>query len=171
MPSLFLKILLFLSSYFPLTLIFAVQLYWKDKLGLAIISLGVGALGVLGIVVYLMAVKRVNSMSINVVGRTRRDAEAMSYIITYLLPFVALPSSDPGDSISLGIFILTICILYINSGMIHINPTLNLVGWHLYDVTLDDGSTCTLLTHNRIRRGREIAVVDIDEGVYMEVKE
>jgi hypothetical protein len=170
MPSLFVKILLFLSSYFPLTLIFAVQLYWKNKPGLALLSLGIGALGVIGIAIYLCAVKKLNPVSISIVSRTRRDAEAMSYIVTYLLPFIVLPSSNPGDSIGLGIFLIMLCVLYVNSGMIHINPTLNLAGWHIYDVTLDSGESCTLLTRCRVRKGRQIAVVDINDGIYLEVK-
>ena len=47
---------------------------------------------------------------------------------------------------------MTLAILYVHSNMIHINPMLNLFGYHLYEITLVEGETYALLTGRRISR-------------------
>jgi hypothetical protein len=170
MPSLFVRFLLFLSSYFPLTMIFAAQLFWKDYRGLAWLSVGFGVAGILGVILLLWPSTKLQPHSIRVKSWARRDSEAMSYIVTYLLPFVALPTIDGGGGIGLGIFLFMLCVLYVNSGMIHINPTLNLAGWHIYEVVLENDDSYTLITRCRVRKGREIKVIDLDDNIYLEVK-
>ena len=168
MTSLLVRFLLFLSSYFPLAMIFAAQFLWKGYTGLGWVSIGIGLAGVLGVVLLLWPAKRLQPHSVTVKASSRRDSEAMSYIVSYLLPFIVLPSCDTGSVIGLGIFLIMLCVLYVNSGMIHINPTLNLVGWHIYDVTLDNDDNCTLVTRHRVHRGRAITVVDLDDNIYLE---
>lgn len=170
MPNLPIKILLFLSSYFPLTLIFAVQYYLKSQHTWAYVSVGIGALGLIGIIVYLLTVRRLNPTILKVDSVERRDFEAMSYIVTYLLPFIAIPVSDPGSTIGLIIFLIVLCVLYINSGMIHINPTLNLVGLHVYEIKLHEGDTVSVLARGKLKRGSTISVVKMGDGIYKEVK-
>lgn len=170
MPSLLIRVLLFLSSYFPLSLIFAVQLYLKDRPLWAIAALSTGTLGLGGLWIYLVAVRKLNPISVKVEAVLRRDGEAMSYIVTYLLPFLALPSGDVGQSIGLAIFLFVLGVLYINSDMIHINPVLNLVGWHIYEADLANGQTCTLVARRRIRRGNDIKVVEIGQDLYLEAR-
>jgi hypothetical protein len=170
MTSLFVRFLLFLSSYFPLAMIFAAQFFWSGYTALAWISIGIGLAGVLGVILLLSSARRLQPHSVVVKSSTRIDSEAMSYIVSYLLPFIILPSCDTGSGIGLGIFLVMLCVLYVNSGMIHINPTLNLVGWHVYDVTLDNDDSCTLVTRGRVQRGMGIKVVDLDDNIYLEVK-
>ncbi|MFZ2541386.1 MAG: hypothetical protein WAW75_06380, partial [Gallionella sp.] len=136
----------------------------------ALASLVIGLIGLAGIFIYIMFVNRLNTMPIKISAVCRRDSEAMSYIATYLLPFIVLPSSDLGDSLSLGIFLFVLCILYVNTGMIHINPTLSLVGWHIYEITRSDGELCALLSRGRIKSNSEIKVIEIGSNLYMGVK-
>lgn len=170
MPSLFVRFLLFLSSYFPLTMIFAAQLFWKDYDGLAWLSVIIGFAGILGIFLLFWPAKKLSAHSVRITSWSRRDSEAMSYIVSYLLPFIALPTIDAGGGIGLSIFLLMLCVLYMNSGMIHVNPTLNLAGWHIYEVILENDDGYTLITRCRVRKGREIKVIDLDNNIYLEVK-
>ncbi|OEU63705.1 MAG: hypothetical protein BBJ57_05990 [Desulfobacterales bacterium PC51MH44] len=169
MPSLLIKLLLFISSYFPLALIFAIQFFLKSDYVCALTSIIIGGLGLIGMIIYLLAKNRINQITVTVVTIGRRDNDAMSYIVSYILPFIVLPTGDFGDKISLGIFLFVLCILYINSGMIHINPTLNLFGWHIYEITRTDGEVCSLLTRRKIKNNSEIEVVEMDDTIYIGV--
>jgi hypothetical protein len=90
-------------------------------------------------------------MSIEVVQVRRRDGEAMSYIVTYLLPFLAVPFGNFEQAVSMGIFFLVLAVLYVNSDMIHINPMLNLLGFHIYEIELKNGEIHSIITRRRVR--------------------
>jgi len=170
MPSLLIRLLLFLSSYFPLAVIFSVQLYLQQHMMWASACLLAGVVGLIGLTVFMKASTRINPLTIKVASVSRRDGEAMSYIVTYLLPFIALPSGNLASGISLGVFLIVLAILYINSDMMHINPMLNLTGWHIYEITLQKGDIYTLIAKKRIRKGTELKVTQMGDWIYLEAE-
>lgn len=167
MANLVTRILLFLSSYFPLSVIFFV-LYFHRNFLTGLIILLVSALGVVSLFLYLLLAKKLTPITVKLVTVQRRDGEAMSYIVTYLIPFLSIPSSDWQQSLSLIIFFIVLGVLYVNSNMIHINPMLNLFGYHLYEISVDDGSVRSIVTRRRLRRNADIRVVEIGEDIYLE---
>jgi hypothetical protein len=98
-----------------------------------------------------------------------RDGDAMSYIVTYLLPFLAVNFKQVGDVVSLGIFIFVIGLLYVNTNMIYTNPALNLAGYHIFEVQDAEGKTTALVCKRTyIRTGSELDVVSLGDYVLME---
>lgn len=169
MPSIFIRFLLCLSSYFPLAVIFAIQFFFKGNWWGGIGALVIGFVGLIGIGVYFLFVRRLESMKVEMESVVRRDGEAMSYIVSYLLPFIALPSGDAASCVSLGVFLAVLVVLYMNSDMMHINPMLNLMGWHIYEITLTDGETQTLISRRRARKGRKANVIQMGNDILLEV--
>ena len=83
--------MLFLSSYFPLALIFFLLFIGKQPIW-AIVALAVGLAGLIIMVLYFLRfAPRLGSFQTKVTGMQRRDADVMSYIASYLIPFVAFP--------------------------------------------------------------------------------
>jgi len=169
MPSILTRILLFLSSYFPLSVIFFFLLLSKHR-QLAIAILALGGLGLLGISVYFRLARRFNPTSITVASVQRRDAEAMSYIVSYVIPFLAIPFESLEEALSLGVFFLVIGILYVNSNMIHINPMLNLSGYHLYEITVESGATYSLISYREVVRGETLSAIRAASGIFLELR-
>lgn len=167
MPSLVTKIILFFSSYLPLWLIFAVQFYTKNNKTGAIVSVSIALMCMTGLSVYLRYSKRLNPVPLKIIRLNRKDGEAMSYIVSYLLPFVALPSGTVGDLVSLALFICVLAVLYVNSDMIHINPVLNLMGWHLYEIEKESGTICMVMSKNKLRNNTEIEAGQIGEDLFV----
>jgi len=170
MPNMVVRLLLFLSSYFPLALI----LFFLLREARPVIAsgvLGVGLLGVAGMALYLFVVRSLNPLTIEIASVIRRDGEAMSYIVTYLVPFLAAPFGSLEEGIGLGIFFIMLAVLYVNSDMIHINPMLNLVGYHVYEIELANGEVRSLIARRRVRRGQQVSVVSASTDVMLEVKE
>src|SRR5438128_72408 len=90
MASVPIRVLLFLSSYFPLVLIFCVLLWgmWPLWAILLLGSLGLASLGVT--LLYLGYMRRtVSARPAKIKNFTRRDADVMGYIASYLVPFVS----------------------------------------------------------------------------------
>ncbi len=167
MPSVLARWLFFLSSYFPLSVIFCLLL-WKQNCWAAVAVLFIGLLGVGGLAAYLVFAKRLSAVTFKIVEVKRRDAEVMSYIASYIIPFVTAPLGSWEQGVALAFFFAILGIIYVNSNMIHINPVLNLVRYHIYEVTGEDGSPNALLTRRRIHRSDEVPVVIIGEAILLE---
>jgi len=166
-PSVITRLLLFLSSYFPLSLIFFVILV-QDHRHVAIGILLVGAGGLLWMLLYLRKAQKLGGIQLKIAGFHRRDAEAMGYIVTYIIPFLVIPFHGWKEGIALSIFFVVLGILYVNSNMIHINPMLNLFGYHLYEITTEDGGVHSLLARRSIRHQETIKVVKLGDEILLE---
>lgn len=166
MPSVIARLCIFVSSYFPLACIVAF-LFWRSQRLLSLVVLITAALGLAGMLLYLRYAAAL-APSLVVVERVERiDAEATSYIVTYFIPFLALPSDTWEHGAALIILYLVLCVLYVTANMIHINPMLNLLGYHLYEITVIDGGEYALISRRRVRRGEHVRVCSIGEGILL----
>jgi hypothetical protein len=164
------RLSLFISSYLPLLFIFYLQ-NLKTNIYLAVFFLILGILATCGIVCIIQFIDSTSPLKEKIAKVQRKDTEVIAYIFTYIFPFLQLNFSDPINLLSLGIFFVILGIIYINSSMICINPTLNLIGYHLYEIENPEGYTHTLLTRNkRVLRNSELNVVKIGDDI-MVVKE
>jgi|SRR6266850_4744754 len=126
-------------------------------------------ISVIALFAYLGLVRRLATHSIHVASASSRDSEAMSYIVTYLLPFLGLDSQSLADRISLGIFLGMLAVLYVGSNLIHMNPVLNLVGFRLFEIEGQDGKRTTLITkRGYIPPRSEISIVSLSNSVALE---
>jgi hypothetical protein len=170
MPAIPVRIVLFLSSYAPLFLIVAMRA-WRDSRYLAIGLAVVSAVAVVVLFVFLHIARKLAADRIKVNSVASRDRDAMSYIVTYLLPFLAVKLNDMTDVGSLGVVLLVIAILYVNSNMIYTNPVLNIVGYHVFEIHDADGKTTALICKRAyIRTGSEIDVISLGDYVLLEKK-
>src|SRR5205823_2320916 len=105
-------ILLFLSSYFPLFAILTL-LSWSKNRSLACAFILTGFISWLGLELYLWYARtKVNPETLNIQSAQQRDAEILSYIVTYLIPFMADFAKPPIELVALGIFFVVIGFLY-----------------------------------------------------------
>ena len=167
MGSILARFLLFLSSYFPLALIFFVLFVGKE-LWIAIGFIVIGLVGLIGMVIFLRIANRFGPIKVKASGLQRRDGEAMSYIVSYIIPFLAIPFSGWEQGVALTIFFIVLGVLYVNSNMVHINPMLNLSGYHIYEITLEDGEIHSLISRRRIMRGETLSVIKVGEDILLE---
>jgi hypothetical protein len=164
MANAFVRTLLFLSSYLPLGLIFFV-LFIQKSLWISIGSLSLGLFGLVGLLVYMRSVQQVKATEFRIAQVQRNDAEAMSYIVSYVIPFFALEANSVEEAIALTIFFAMLGILYVHSNMIHINPVLGLMGYHLYEVTSEEDVTHALIARERIVPNKIINAVKAGDNI------
>src|SRR6266436_9590972 len=169
MPSVLVRTMLFLSSYFPLALIFFF-LFIQQQPVWAIAILAIGTMGLVIMLLYFFYfAQRFAPIQEKITGLHGRDAEPMSYIASYLIPFIALPFSGWQQVTALLILIVVLGIVYVNSNMIHINPMLNLLGYHLYEIIVEHSERPhALITHQHIALGDTIHIIDIGDGIFLE---
>src|SRR5262249_24702354 len=163
MPTMSTKLaraILFLSSYAPLTLIFAVLVFSQRPL-VAILNLGITLLGLLAAAYFFLRTQRLGARQSKVSAVHVTDDQVMSYIMSYLVTFLSIAFSDTPQLLALAAFFLILAYIYINANMIHVNPALNFLGYHLYEVILEDGDTYNLIARGRIRRGADLRFVTV----------
>lgn len=168
MPRISTRALLFLSSYAPLFLILAMR-GWRENRHLAV-TLGIIALlSILALIIFLQYARKLQPSLMVIVSVKSRDGDVMSYIVTYLLPFLAIKLSDSMDIASLGLLLFVVGILYVNSNLIHTNPILSIMGYHLFEIEDENKKTTTLICkRSYVKTGSKIRVVSIGDYVLLE---
>jgi hypothetical protein len=170
MPNIPTRLILFLSSYAPLFVIIAMR-GWHNSRRIAIGLAIVAVLSVIVLFAFLYVVQKMSAGKVSISSVVSRDGDVMSYIVTYLLPFLAVKLDDPTDVASLGIVFAVIGLLYVNSNMIQTNPVLNIAGYHIFEIEDGDGKTASLICKRAyVRTGSEINAVSIGDYVLLEKK-
>jgi hypothetical protein len=169
MPSFPTRAVLFLSSYSPLFLIMAVKYAPTHRyFGVGMTLLSVVSVSLL--LLYLRAASRLAVDRIVVERISGKDVEAMGYIATYLIPFLDLKIEEISNAISLLLLFGVLGVLYVHSNLIYVNPILNLLNYHLFEVELAGGGSAALLSKRRfLERNSTIAVASLGEQILLEV--
>lgn len=169
MPSLLARVVLFLSGYGPLFLIFSIQYYPRYRLW-ALLPLLIGGCAFLGLLFFIRWVRQGAPCPLKVASVQRKDAEVIAYMFAYVFPFLGLNVADVASVVSLAVFFLVLLVLNVSSNMVHINPALNLLRYHVDEVSTAEGHSHTLLSRRgRLVAGTELTVVPIGDDISMEV--
>jgi hypothetical protein len=126
---------LFLSSYSPAFLILAVRSIDRSCIMFAVsMALAIGSGGLF--LLFIRFVRGGAPYDAVVADVEPRDADLAAYVATYLLPFIVVFGATLQDVVALALFLFFIGLLWVNSGMLYLNPLLALRGYHVYVVQL-----------------------------------
>ena len=140
-PKPFAALLLFVSSYSPLFLIFAVKDWNFDKssfnhpwlIGAILVAAGIS----IALLWLTFATLNKGNLVITIKNVENRSMDLINYTIPYILSFFSFDLSKPADVISLAIFLLILFVLTVRSHSIFINPILAFAGYGLYDMEFE----------------------------------
>jgi hypothetical protein len=158
---------LFLSSYSPAFLILAARSVDRSCAMFAI-SLGL-SIGSGGIFLLFIRFARAGApYKAEILEVEPHDADLAAYVATYLLPFIVVFNASAQDVVALGLFLFFIGVLWVNSGMLYLNPLLALRGYHVYLVQLGTvgatpggpGTRSFLLSQRRNLRATDMVRAD-----------
>lgn len=147
-PSLLVRLVMLAAAYSPLLLLLAVlnsfRLEW-----LRWVLLGLSAAGVVGTLLFLfLAIPRRNATP-EVLSRVKpRDAEALKFFASYVVPFFVTTSAPTAARWGLLIYLLMIAVLYVQSDLYYSNPLLALWGYRVFEADRPDGGYLLLITRS-----------------------
>jgi hypothetical protein len=127
-------------------------------------------------VVVLALFEQRQVVDIEIRGLQPQGEGTAGYIASYLLPFVFSDFATWQDVAAVVAFIALIGVVYVNSSMIHLNPTLALAGYTVYGIEFatsgaEPGAStrrALLIYRGRMpRRGDAIAAHRFSDGIYM----
>lgn len=95
------------------------------------------------------------------------DCEHLTFLTTYIIPLVCIPISQTRYFLVLIILMIVIGAISIKTNLFYANPTLALLGYHLYKIDTDDGlKSKIILSKDVLDTGSKIQYIKIDEKTY-----
>jgi len=162
------RVALFLSSYSPLFLILG--LLNSRDLVVGGIFYGITIVSIFSLYVFMKSYGDAHSYKVEIKSVSSRDSDVMSYIVSYLLPFLGISFKDVASAVSFGIFIAVIGIIYVSANMVYINPVLSLRGYHMLEVEDKAGKVSPLITRRSyVAPSSVIDVVSLSDFAILEM--
>lgn len=184
---------LFVVSYLPLFFIMGFTQIFKYKsylnwgginekslyiftkyFGAVTVLVIVSLVGFLGLTTLFKNVKRrckTGGRDAEVLEIENKNSESITYLFTYLIPFVFQDLSSFTNVVSITVLIVVTFMIYVNSGMILINPTIS-IRYTLYQVTykdLESGNKRTgmiIMRCNFLEEGDKIEMEDVGHKLF-----
>ena len=140
---------LLMSAFAPLVAVLA--LVRMAELGwVAWVILAGCALSLLFLGMVLRSVGKLQERTVTSTSVKQADERVIAFSSSQVLPIVVATISPPQVSSFIATLALLaiIVVIYVRAGLFHLNPTLAVLGFHLYEVTASNG-TFMLLTRDR----------------------
>lgn len=180
----FVRFLLFLLAYIPIYLIAAIKsldIRLIDTKGYAynlrdillnnILSILLLFLIVLLIIYFKsyfrLAIKPKGNPIFAIKSFKQQHKEYVTYLGTYILPFVAFKSQSFLDIISIIVMFLTIGYIYSKSNLIYTNPTLTFFGFDIYEVEDENNNKYDCITKDKFTVGDKPIGIKLGENTYI----
>jgi hypothetical protein len=115
---------------------------FMSRFGFSAFLLTLALLGAVSLLYTLQRFKtdvRLNGSDVEIIDVRNRNSESISYIGTYIIPFLFEDYDDLWSVLSVMILLLVIYCIYVNSTLLLINPVLN-IWYSLYEVEFVDST-------------------------------
>lgn len=181
MTGIALRVQLFLISYTPLALIFAIRgipSSNEERLRSWLAPASFAVLALLGLVLAVRLLRgghRVSPVNLKVTGIQDEGGQAAGYLATYLFPFVVFDEASWRGWAAYGIYFLVLALVTMRSNLILVNPTLYLLRRRVVRIDFDtrrgtgatDRQSAILICKQLPRVGDAVSVVRLADG-YLE---
>jgi hypothetical protein len=153
---------LFLVSYAPLALMFALQDHgWYARSAW-------GLFAVWGLVDgwrLTYGQRRKAQHSVILSGIRDRGGDVSGYLATYLLPFISAPPGQLQAVLVYLAYFAVALVVYVRSDMVLINPTLYVLGWRVVEGVRQTGQPVLVLCRDEPRDGEAFEAVGLLNGL------
>ena len=163
MLSHYVRIMLYLSSYFPLFAILMIRHYEQEEIFYVLLP-------VIGFV-SLTLWKTFSTLStvggVYVKNGKIEDTGKMilQYFLTYIIPFLVVDFFEWQNLVTYGIIFFIIGVLYVKSDLIYMNPTLVLLRFNIFKVVTEDDEFVIISKCDK-KDLLKNPVIKIGQGVY-----
>jgi hypothetical protein len=171
----FSSVIIFLSAYSPLAIIFCIQNYDFEKqemlhphiiwpiLGLAVVSC---------IILWAtVSLPKVSMAPVTVKSVSNKSSELVSYTIPYMVSFFVIEHWNTQLLISFAFFMFIMFWLTLKTHTIFNNPILAMLGYNIFDVHYEKNGReyqdYWLAKGGRLRKNEQCRIVEISEQLYL----
>lgn len=93
--------------------------------------------------------------------------ESVTFLATYIVPLACIDLDKDRSALMLIIILILIGWIYIKTNLFYTNPTLAVLGYHIYKISSDTKSDITIITKKKISVGDNIYLKNIDDKIYL----
>ena len=171
--KLFVKIGLFLSSYFPLFLILALRDWFNLWAWILVIVVGIFCIFI-WLLLFRVSKSR-TSEKYKIINSENRVRDSLNYLVPYIIAFMNFDLNRWQDSTALALLLYILFVVYVNSNLLYVNPLLSIFKYKIYyaEVTKpyisDREEIVIITTREHIRKDTMIDVKEINKDVFLEV--
>jgi MFS family permease len=112
---------------------------------------------------------KLEKLPVKIVSVKTADKEVVNFILIYLLPLINITHNIINLPVLLfvaGMFFYIVA----TSNAYHVNPLLNILGYHFYEVTIEGGISYVLITKRNIANCKIVSeIVQLSEYMILEV--
>lgn len=162
------RLTLFLSSYSPLLVILAMRA-WNTNRTLAAFFGTLALVSLVFLSLFLRKARAISPELVKVEGVSSMASETLSYVVTYLFPFLGVDYSDTLGLLSLAILFMVLAVIYVRANLIHVNPLLLMVGVQVFRIRTGSGKEIAVLTRrDHIPIHSQLRLIPLGDYVSME---
>jgi len=96
--------------------------------------------------------------------------EHLTFLATYVIPLISFDFGSGRHMIVLGLLLVIMGAIYIKTDLFYANPSLALLGFHIYkadgDFKTGERSGIILVSRGRVEAGQRVAYIKLDERIY-----
>ena len=139
--------------------------HWNIKEGITYLIIAIVLFTLLFLIINLAKTK-LEKLPLKVTQISNADKESLPFIFSYIIPLLDI-------EMSMVIFLLLLFFFIVfTTNIYHFNPLLGFLGYHQYEVTIENGTTFILLTKktlinvNQIKRIAQLTnyiIIDMEE--------
>jgi len=167
------KILLVTTSFAPIILTYAFVIWVCDGSLITIVSL-------LAVVVFLVIIclallkfakTQIEVQKIEITSISSADGEVLGFVIAYLLPILSLTNPSIDFKVILFIGVMFLIVIW-STNSYHVNPLINMFGYHFYEISSNDNISYLLLTKKELRKTTSIkSIIHITEYMILDAED
>src|SRR5690606_24297464 len=102
------------------------------------------------------------------------DWEHLTFLVTYIIPLLSFGLSfnfyQDRNALMFFLVLFIIGLIYVKTNMFYNNPTLAILGYHIYKTTTKDGETIVLISTDIIQKKDWIRKKHISDNIYFSIK-
>ena len=171
----FSSILIFLSAYSPLSVIFLIQdlnlqTYSLNHPDIVFCIFGVSVVSVF--LTYIAVTKiRVSTPPITILSVSNQSGELINYSIPYMLSFFVMDLSNTKLLLSFGFFMFLMYVLTLKTHNIFINPILAVMGYNIYNIKYEkngkESESFLLIKGDRLKINEKCRIIEVSEHLLL----
>ncbi len=168
MPTTASEVVLFLSSFSPLFVVFGLLESFGSGWP-SFICYAVAAVSAAFLLWLITLTRRMSTVSVELVRSRHRDGDAIGYLATYVVPFATLGVDNWRSRTALLLFLALVGVLYIRAHLFYVNPLLSVVGYRLFEAETATGRPLLILTRRKfVPMGERVDLRTLSDYVFLE---
>lgn len=125
------------------------------------------AVGFIGLFITFYVLNRISGEYKQATSIKPESKINFQYFLAYIIPFVAIDIDSTRQILAYAVLFIFIGILYVKTELIYVNPTLTMLGYHLFKIKIND-EDILLITKNNVEKALKNPVVLIGRNLYLE---